>query len=497
MGSSHSKGYPSSYPSSYGTSNSYDSGGPPGGSGPHVHSAQNTNHEQAMRLRNSNLAMYLETRIGDTVTGGVAVADGDLAAVAKEKNYSDMVRILAMRNGLVSGDGMPCAVVLMLTSNDKFTMPIRKTSTVGIVGTDDDSVSTSAIASMVEHQMIGWSSMGEDQQAAAVQILKEIMQEIPVANELRNNVYIVRIASDANETVTNFVSYGWMNSRLPFHISIEGGGNKANIVQNNSGGSTLVLPLSDILHTSMTLACFAEDTLIKGVGWCGSCSESGLNVNDSQFNQILETFQAKIKYDSEEAGIESSGSSAMTVYKFTCPSVEIAPGEAVASANKTCRSIGILVRRATSDRAAQYYTMVEGGSYYTTAAILKVASEQCAALNWNWPGSSVPIVPNGIYNKPTSYAAVSLDYESKNVKGMDQVLANMEGVQEPCTQINSMDTIMSLAHLLFKKGFTFDKEPLNLASDTQESVLASSEASPSSIITPEIRSAATAIQNSM
>ena len=497
MGSSHSKSYSSAYPTSYNTphgNGSYETAGDNSNS---VNSAQEMNYEKAMQARNNNLAMYIESRIGDTETGGVAVAGGDLATVAKEKKYSEMVRVLAMRNSLVPTDEMPCVIVLMLSSDDNFTTPIRRTPTVGIVGTDDSAVPTSSVNEMVETQMVGWSAMREDQQYAAVQILQEIMQEIPVANQLRNNVYIVRIVSDRDESVTNFVSFGWMNRTLPFHISIEGGGNKANVIQNNSGGSTLVLPLSDILHTSMTLACFAEDTLVKGVGWCGSCSVSGSNISDSQFNQILETFQAKIKYDSEEAGIESSGSSAMTVYKFTCPSVEIAAGEAVASSNKTCRSIGILVRRATSDREAQYYTMVEGGSYYTTAAILKVASEQCISLKWNWPGSSVPIVPEGIYNKPSSYAAVSLDYESKNVKGMDQVFANMEGVQEPCTQINSIDTIMSLARLLFKKGFTFDKEPLNLASDTQESVLASSESSPSSIITPEIRSAASAIQNSM
>jgi len=129
------------------------------------------------------------------------------------------------------------------------------------------------------------------------------------------------------------------------------------------------------------------------------------------------------------------------------------------------------VRRSLTDSAnVQYYVMVEGGAYFVTAAILKVAGETGSALSWNWPSSTTPIVPTDIYDKPYVYGGISQEMEGQYISGMQGVISAMKQVDEPCTTLTE-DTILSLATTLFEKGFVYDSEPLTVTGAAQQSVL--------------------------
>lgn len=429
-----------------------------------------------------NLMVYLHTRLSENTVGGVVAAGGLLAAVCKNNNKSNLVRVLGLQNGgLASGaqaseagalgadDTMPYAVV-MLTDKAADFESIQGLSAAEAGNRSVDPVGAEEAA----HQMVGWFESGDsgttNQYASlGARVLSEVMQTFPQANANRTSVFLVRVFSKSPLTA-NFLSFGWMIEHAPYHISIGSGGDEASV---SSDGKVLTLPASEITREALTLACFAENTLMNGVGWCTACDPSGQQLETASIQPSLNDFQARLSEAAQATGIEDAEGHAMTIFKFQCPSTTLEPGEAISTSNKACRSIGVLVRRpsAGGDKNAQYYVVVEGGAYFLTAALLKVAGEEGAKQGWNWPNSKIPIIPSDIYDKPYVYGAVSQEMEANNTDGMQQLIGRMKTVTEPCSPISNQDTIVSMASMLFQKGFTVSQAPLTVTDSSVDMAL--------------------------
>jgi len=292
----------------------------------------------------------------------------------------------------------------------------------------------------------------------------------PKANDNRTDVFLVRVFSKS-PLEANFLSFGWMIEESPYHIEIGMGGRPQSSV--SSDGKVLTLAASAITREALTLACFAENTLMDGIGWCTACDPSGQTLDEGSIQPSLDDFQAKLSEAAQATGVEDAEGHAMTIFKFQCPGTTIESGEAISLSNQACRAIGFLVRRpsASGDKDAQYYVVVEGGAYFLTAAILKVAGEEGSALSWNWPDSTVPIIPTDVYDKPFVYGAVSQEMEAKSISGMERLIAAMKTVTEPCSPISNQDTIVSVASMLLQKGFTYSQAPLTVTGSAADMAL--------------------------
>lgn len=409
-----------------------------------------------------NLMVYMRARIGEKTTGGLVAVSGALAALTAQKGYEPVARVLTVSDHGLPGDTMPYAVVLLLSENAHYTTPMVSASDAYTASAEG--VVDAALAS----QMLGWSA---DYSAAGAQILSEVMQTYPAANRMRNNVYLVRVFNQ-DPLTSNFLSFGWLigegSSPAPYHIQIAGDGGDASV---SPDGKVMTLAQNEITKQALILACFAEDTLVKGVGWCTACDLAGKTLDEADIVPQLTDFKSKLYAASIPGTATDEESHAFTIFKFSCPIVNFTSGEAVGVSDTRCRSVGFLVRRPITDSAnVQYYVMVEGGAYFVTAAILKVAGETGSALSWNWPSSTTPIIPTDIYDKPYVYGAISQEMEGQYISGMQGVISAMKQVDEPCTTLTE-DTILSLATTLFEKGFVYDSEPLTVTGAAQQSVL--------------------------
>lgn len=465
---------------------------------PAVPTTQQVANTEGAKAKLSNLLRYMTLRIGERTSGGVVAAAGKLAAVCEANGFDDLVRVIDIGNqglGTFSSpmggpdtisDSMPYAVVRLLNKGDDYTDAMNRMSAAESASRSIEPV----VADAVAHQMVGWFDEGDPSavatySAVGARILSQVFQEFPAANANRNNVFIVRLFNKQPLTA-NFLSFGWMLEEADYHISIQGGGSKASV---SGDGKVLTLPITEIAREALVLACFAEDTLVKGIGWCTACDPSGATLDASQVEAALSDFTAKLDAASQPIKVDDADSHAMNVFKFQCPSMSITPGEAISLSNQACRSIGVLVRRpsASGAKTAQYYVMVEGGAYFLTAAILKVAAEEGAALNWCWPDSKIPIIPAGIYDKPYVYGAVSQEMESRSLSGMDQVLALMQQMSEPCQPIGSQAIILQMAKTLFEKGFTVGEVPYSVADSEDNSLLLAQDKS--DLLAPAVQSA--------
>jgi hypothetical protein len=447
----------------------------------------------------TNTMVYLSERVSERTGGGIVAAAGELAALCGSKGFDDLVRVLAVQQGGLAAhmqpaeaglagaaDTMPFCVVLLVSKADDFTTSMDRVSAADAAAQQVEPMVEAAAA----HQMVGWFSPGDptsvsDYGPLGARILSEVMQEYPAANTYRNNVYLVRVFNRQPLT-SNFLSFGWMMQRSPYHISIQGGGNTASL---SGDGTVMTLPISKIAKEALILSCFAEDTLVKGIGWCAACDPSGTTYTRAQIAPALADLSAKLDIAGQAMGAEDVEGHALTIFKFQCQGMSITPGEAISISNQACRSIGVLVRRpsASGSKDVQYYVMVEGGAYFLTAAILKVAGEEGAALGWNWPSSSIPIVPADIYDKPYVYGAVSQTMEAKTIEGMGQLIAEMNGISEPCSPIASKDAIMQMAEMLLEKGFTFAMTPLTVTGAAQNSILTAQDKA--DLLAPAVQSA--------
>ena len=458
---------------------------------------QETEDTAGAMAKLENLMVYLNRRLGDNTVGGVVAAGGALAGVCEKLNKSNLVQVLRTQaRGLATNvqpseagllgaqDTMPFAVVMLVDKAADFA-PIQGLSAAEAASRDVTPVEDEEAA----QQMVGWVEPNNPNngQFAAIgaRILSEVMQKFPKANDNRTDVFLVRVFSKS-PLEANFLSFGWMIEESPYHIEIGTGGTQSSV---SSDGKVLTLAASAITREALTLACFAENTLMDGIGWCTACDPSGQTLDEGSIQPSLDDFQAKLSEAAQATGVEDAEGHAMTIFKFQCPGTTIESGEAISLSNQACRAIGFLVRRpsASGDKDAQYYVVVEGGAYFLTAAILKVAGEEGSALSWNWPDSTVPIIPTDVYDKPFVYGAVSQEMEAKSISGMERLIAAMKTVTEPCSPISNQDTIVSVASMLLQKGFTYSQAPLTVTGSAADMALLQQDRM--NLLTPSIQDA--------
>lgn len=286
------------------------------------------------------------------------------------------------------------------------------------------------------------------------QILSGAMEGLDVTSADWANIFLVNVYTPGYKAL-NFALLEWMLE----NVRIVSGGMDPQITQGKDadGNPTPIIevPIAALGQETDRLACEATTQLMEGAGVCNSCSVSGMSEQaKSQLPATIEAFNAQFQSAWEESS--DINENPMTTFKFSCPEVVLS-GPVVSGANMHCRSLGIIVKRATQGGNPSFYVVAEDLSYYAMAALIKLASDAkyADALTWAHPDGTpgTTMITQNLSKMPAVYAAANPEFMA-HVSGWGAEKTLLLNTTFNCSEVDQNE-VQGIAEMLIQKGFTY------------------------------------------
>jgi len=396
---------------------------------------------------------YLERR---ATHGGVIALRNHAAAIAAkpENSYLGAAKVLdfiQIPDPTGTTLGLNVMVLQMLTGGDPADLDGQSDSEAldpAVLGVQESTSNADRKAQTID---IDPTQMSDPR---VKQLLSDAMDGLDVTSADWANIFLVNVYTPGYKAL-NFALLEWMLE----NVRIVSGGMEPQITQGTDmdGNPTPILevPIAALGQETDRLACEATTQLMEGAGVCNSCSLSGMSQEaEAQVPATIETFNGQFQSAWEESS--DINQNPMTTFKFSCPEVVLS-GPIVSGANMHCRSIGILVKRATQGGNPAFYVIAEDLSYYAMAALIQLASypKYADALTWTHPPGTpgTTMITQNLTKMPAVYAAANPEFMA-HVSGWGAEKTLLLNTTFNCSEVDQ-NKVQGIAAMLIQKGFTY------------------------------------------